>query len=543
MRNPILIFISFFLTGILAAGKMEILIVNLAIILNIFFLLIALVFLIFLRENKNFFKIGLCIFFFFLGVFRYASAVNSTKDDISNFIPTFQDKVLICGTVMSEPQWRQTFRGQRITFILDADRIFVKEKEYSIVEKVYVNFLRPRKVPLVGDRIVLSGKVSFPALRGVSYGFNQKKYLNRMGIKLVMFSEGNDIYFDLGLQKNPLILARRFLSKLRIKSGYLISRYLYGAEGAITESLVIGERSKIPPEIIDIFIKTGTMHILSVSGLHVGVVAVIIMWLLRLIRCHKVLMYLLTIFGICSYSVFTGASPPAIRASLMGTFMILGVLLGRKSDITGSIFLSAFLITFFQPGQFFRPAFILSYLAVLSIIYVAPFVEASLGVKNSMEKGFASVGKYLTKSLTISCGVWMGMMPVIASYFLVITPSVVLANILAIPVFFLILVFGFGLLITGSIGFLLPMAKIVSALLTLAISCFIKSMEFISQIPFSSMSVSPPCVAFLIIFYIILALVILVYGKQKSRILLPILVLFTANFFVWNEILCEWNGK
>lgn len=526
MKNPLLVLIIIFLTGILSAEKLTLFGSEGTILLNISFLLFLLILLIVLRKKGKFFYITLCIFFFFLGTFRCGSVINPPQNDISRFISDSSSDGLVYGTVITEAEWKSGFYNRHAAFILQVERLFLKEKEYFVTGKIYVNFSRSHGIPLIGERIAIGGKIALPADKKASVGFSRRKYLSYMGVRAIMFSREKDFYIKLDVPKNPLILARRFLSNLRNISGYIINRYISGDAESITESLVIGQRCKISSEINDIFIKTGTMHILSVSGLHVGIVAITVMCGLKLVRCPKGLMYLSTVLIIFAYSIFTGASSPAVRAALMGVFMIFSMSFDRRLDITSSIFLSAFLITFFQPGQLFRPSFILSYLAVLSIVYVAPVVEASFGVKN-----------FVVKSMTVSFGVWMGMAPVIASYFSIITPSVILANILAIPVSFLIILFGFGLLFVGAMEFLLPLTNIISATLILTISFFIKSMEIISKIPFASIVISPPGVVAVVIFYTTLICIIILNKTRKRPIPLSILVLLTINLFVWNEIL------
>jgi competence protein ComEC len=104
---------------------------------------------------------------------------------------------------------------------------------------------------------------------------------------------------------------------------------------------------------------------------------------LLLIRMPKKFAYILTIVGIFSFAVMSGARPSAMRAAIMLSFLLLSQLLNRKIDLISSLFLSAFIIVFALPGQLFTPGFILSYAAVLSIIYLTPVFDSVIGVPSA----------------------------------------------------------------------------------------------------------------------------------------------------------------
>jgi competence protein ComEC len=129
------------------------------------------------------------------------------------------------------------------------------------------------------------------------------------------------------------------------------------------------------------------------------------------------------------------------------------------------------------------------------------------------------------------------MMPVIALYFHIITPSVILSNLLAVPVLFVTVILGFGLLFTGLTGFLSPFANIIAGALNVTISFFMTMMQLISHIPFSFVRVSSPNWALITVFYTALAIVVVLSRRAKKyKSLIVIFFLFTANLFLWNEV-------
>jgi competence protein ComEC len=539
MKRPLVIPIIFFLIGILAsnatrippaAGHVPVIVLVLVLML---FLLVA------ASRNRRFFYVLLCLFFFLLGFFRHAGSMIPGENDISKFVGKDPREALVSGTVTADPEWRGSSYARRLVFHLKAKRFLVDGNEHSASGVVCVNLFKPREQPQIGDELIIGGRISLPPGKKNPAGFDYRTYLDRMGIRAMMFSSGKDHYLKTGVKKGLFIRVRRLLSAARDGAGSIVHRYLSGVPKTITESVILGLRSGVAPETNDVFIKTGTMHILAVSGLHVGIVAVAIMGLLRLMRCPGNLAYFVTVLGICAFAVFTGSRPSSIRAALMGSFILFSMSLGRKADITNALALSAFLITFFQPGQLFRPGFILSYLAVLSIIYVTPLTDAffGVGVRRFRENVLTAAKRYLLKSLSVSFAVWIGMMPVIAFYFRIITPSVILSNLIAVPALFLMVVLGFSLLLTGSLGLLKPLAVLISGVLDVVIPFFIDIMCAISRIPFSFIKVSSSGWILIVAFYAALTgTIMLFHQNRKHRVLIIIFLILAADLFIWNEI-------
>ena len=539
MKRPLLIPVILFLVGILASSlagisaTAEYVPIAVSAFILIVFLLIA------IHKKQKLFYFLLCLFFFLLGIFRYAGSMAPGENAISGFLYNTPQEVLIHGTVTDTPEWKGASHARHLVFSLKANRLLMNEKEHPVTGTIRVNLFTPRERPRVGDTLAIGGRISLPQGRKNPAGFDYRTYLNRMGISAVLSSSKKDHYLKTGAEKGPLIFTRRLLSTARDRSDNVIRGHLSGTPRAITESVVLGLRGGITSRTGDVFTRTGTMHILAVSGLHVGIVALAIMGLLRLFRCPRNLMYFLTILGICAFAAFAGSRPSSMRAAIMGSFVLFGMSMGRKTDIVNALALSAFLITFFHPGQLFSPGFILSYMAVLSIIYVTPFTDAFLGVKPRVfgENSLAVTKRYLLRSLSVSFAVWIGMMPVIASYFRIITPSVVLANLVAVPALFVIVILGFGLLLAGFPGFLMPLAVLISGALNVIVPFFIKVMRTISQLPFSSVRVSSPDVILIAVFYMVLITAIIFFRRVKRRrALVVIFLLFAANLFLWNEI-------
>ena len=542
MKRPLLAPILCFLLGILASGLSGAnqLSSNILPFIGVLFLIFLLT--LALKGKERFFYISLFILFFLLGAFRYTASVSPQKNDVSMYLDASASPAVFYGTVESDTEKKGTSYYERVSFNLRSKKLVINNEEHAVTGVVRVSIFSPHgKIPEVGDNIVVSGEISTPKEALNPGEFDYAKVMLRSGIRAQLFSGEEDHFFISGVEKTPVVLFRRLISSLRRKTSLVLDEYTEGATRALTESVVLGIRGSVPDEVKEVFMKTGTMHILAVSGLHVGIVAAVILILLKLVRVPRRISFVLAIVGIISFAAFTGSRPSSMRAAIMGSFVLLGLFMGRKSDLVNSLALSALLITFFRPGQLFDAGFILSYLAVLSIIYVTPLADSFLGiVRPDREAGkLERVRFYLLKSVSVSIAVWLGMMPVTAFYFKIITPSVVVANLIAVPLLFLIIISGFLLVLSGSLIFLSLFSKFTAIFLGYTVLFLVKSMEGISSFPLSFVKIASPDLIVMVLYYGALFTIIFISRKRASRVLFLIFLLLASNLFVWSEVLIK----
>ncbi|MGB2598878.1 MAG: DNA internalization-related competence protein ComEC/Rec2, partial [Candidatus Omnitrophota bacterium] len=450
------------------------------------------------------------------------------------FILNTPREVILYGAVSSDPEWKGPSYARDQKFSFSANKLLVRDTEHNVTGSVLVRLFSGKNLPEVGDRLVLGGMISIPKGKTNPAGFDYKAYLGHKGIRAVLYSREGDHYLETGKAKTPVIILQRFLFRARENASRMIKRNLTGEAEAITGSIILGQRGGITDEISDTFIKTGTMHILAVSGLHVGIVALVLLGILRLVRLPRNLAYILTIIGICAFALFAGGRPSSLRAAIMGSFVLFGLMLGRKADLLNALAISALLIVFFQPGQLFQAGFILSYMAVLSIIYVTPLTDSLFGVtpRGPGESKLTKAKRFILKSFSVSLAVWVGMIPVIAIYFRIITPSVILANLIAVPVLSVLIVLSFSLF--------LPVAIFISPVISFITQSFIKIMEALSRVPFFFMRVPAPNILLTLVYFTaLIGFIVLFHRRKEYRKLILVFLLFAANLFLWNELLIK----
>ncbi|MFH1798224.1 MAG: DNA internalization-related competence protein ComEC/Rec2 [Candidatus Omnitrophota bacterium] len=522
MKRPAVIPIICFLAGILVETRH-------CLVFTLPLLLATLIFI----YKRRLIPILICLVFFSLGALRYGAVVTSKENDIENYAATPAKKVVISGVVLDVPERKDTLSSRRLSFSFKVEAVYLDDKKNAAQGTLVVSLRDPdAKNPIyIGDRLSIQGKLSIPSGKKNPAGFDYKRHLESQGIRAIFSSSSKDILTKTGVQKELITSFLRFLSRLRNESLAVMERYLSEKTAAVIEPLILGIRPLQEEGTSEVFEKTGTMHIFAVSGLHIGIVALMIMGLCRVLRCPEKAAYLLTIVGICVFAVFAGGRPSSARAAILGSFIILGLLLGRKTDLVNALLFSAFLITLFQPVQIFRIGFILSYLAVLSIIYIMPLIDSLLRVTFG-----PGIKRFFLRTVSSSFSVWIGIAPVISSSFHIITPSIIFANLLAVPLLMVMIGLGFLLLLTGAIGFLQPAAIFTAFLLDGIARFLVGSMRVISEVPFAYVRTASLSGILMFLFYaVLIAVVIAARRTQRQKSLVVIFILFAANVFVWNE--------
>lgn len=224
--------------------------------------------------------------------------------------------------------------------------------------------------PQLCDRYLINGKILRPTDNGLE-GFDYGKYLARNGLCGVAYLYGNNIKY-LSTEQPSGFIQRSYL--LRDKLIYqLESIGLKGSQLAIISAITLGEKGLLSNDVRDTFSAAGVSHILVVSGMHVGFIFLIIMWLMSIISHHrKWIVVVLGLIVLWSYALLTGLAPSVVRATFMFSMMLLFRVMGEKYRVKHALCLSATILILINPNVLFNVGFQLSYLAVCGIVYFYP---------------------------------------------------------------------------------------------------------------------------------------------------------------------------
>lgn len=327
-----------------------------------------------------------------------------------------------------------------------------------------------------GDRLLV--ETTFKEPDGVvnPEGFNYRAYLKRQEIAATTYipaykwtKTGSNTDFSI------FRLAEKYQKKL------LDTYKQFGIEGdefAVLAALTLGSKDALHPELRQNYTTSGGMHILAVSGLHVGIIYMVLSLIFSFLdknKYSKFLKVILIIVFLWLYAFITGLPPSVIRATIMFSMIALGNGLHHKAEIYNTIFASAFLMLLYNPDFLFDVGFQLSYCAVLSIVYFQPKISKAYYFKNKLLK-------WSWDLTAVSLAAQIGTAPLSLYYFHQFANYFVITNFVAIP-FATIIIYTAVLLIVFSAFPILSVS--IAFVLKWLLRMLNTSIEFIHDLPFS----------------------------------------------------------
>ncbi|MCP4849591.1 MAG: DUF4131 domain-containing protein [Verrucomicrobiaceae bacterium] len=358
-----------------------------------------------------------------------------------------------------------------------------------------------------GDRLRLRGILKEPNKKRNHASFDYAVFLKNQGIHAEFFCHEKDVE-KLGTDEgNPVIAAglrcRKWISGQ-------ITRGLGGNESeaiAIIKAMTLGQRNDTPDYLTDKFRFSGTLHVFAVSGLHVGIVAAIAWFamsaLAGLLGMHRNVAVVSVILAVIAYAIITGLRPSAFRAAVMAVIFFGGMLFGREPRVFNSTAAAAIIILLVDTNQLFLPGFQLSFCVLISILTLAtpigkyldrpflpdPFIPKSL--ISPTRRVFNAVSRKITGLMAMSIAAWAGSSLLTWYLFGLITPVSIIANLILIPIAFLVLGTAALSVLLAPIGHPLP-AEIVNESNALWAKTAAFSAEKFSRMPGAHWSIASP---------------------------------------------------
>ncbi len=434
---------------------------------------------------------GGCALVFFM--FCFSVSLSGIKTQSRTFMDLPYGEGAIIARVAGTPDERDSYWRvliEPIGFISQGEMSRTKGRAIAWFEKDSL-----AGAPGSGDMVILPNR--FVALRnyGNPFEFDYSRYMFHKGFRGVTWvREGN--WFVTGEGGAP---------GLRIRAGRLRERLLdvlhdsgvKDKEYAVAAALILGYREGLDRELRETFAASGAMHILAVSGLHVGIIYMVLAWLLRFMtktRIFRFIRPLIIIFVIWLYALITGLSPSVTRSATMFSFVAAGASIGRNSAIFNTLASSALFQLLVNPGLLFLAGFQLSYAAVAGIVLFQP-VFYSLG---RLRNWFADKVWAL---LTVSLSAQLTIFPLIIYHFNSFPNLFLVTNLFAVPLAVVILYSGLAFM---ALSFMPPVASLFAVIL----NCLLSLLNFITvsvgSLPFAQTGNIPVTLTTVIILYGIL---------------------------------------
>ena len=372
----------------------------------------------FIRLPKFIFATSTYIFFFSLGALLFSNKNGLSNDHFIHKQVQGQDHVL-------QLKLKQRLAPNKFNDRFYAEVIALDQQQVS--GNTLVLFKRSDSLDFqVGDRLTVYDDVNLPAFERNPGDFDYKKYLKSIDVYGQIYVDTPKILsYENGSQELGVLLRLRttILEKLEASG-------LNDNPRGVIEALVLGQRQNVDPEVTKSFRDAGVIHILALSGLHVGIILLILRFLTKRILRMKYgrwIQSVVLIFLLWSFALLTGMSPSIMRAVTMFSFVAIGLNLKRKGSVYHSLTLSAFVLLLFDPRLLFQVGFQLSYMAVFSIVLIQPVLAGLWPWRNKVKDFFWNI-------FTVTVAAQIGVAGISLFYFNQFPGLFILGNMLLLPV-------------------------------------------------------------------------------------------------------------
>jgi competence protein ComEC len=429
-----------------------------------------------------------------------------------------REPVTVTGTITGPP----AHAPNRMVLVLDVSRVGEGAGSLLSGGRLRLTWREPDRVFLPGDEVIVTARLHAPSGTRNPGGFDHGAYLKRQGIDAVASVSGPG---RVALAAAPPAFSRwtpwRVIEQWRERIRRAALATLSDPARGIFLGIIIGEQGYLDDDVRDSFMATGTVHILSISGSHLGLVALLSFlfvkgacrvlpagWLLALSRfiTPTRLAAVATLVLVTFYTLLAGAEVATVRSLVMIAIVMLAVWLGRGHDLLRAVACAALLLVAQNPRVIYDISFQLSFAAVVAIALVvgARMDDDAGGLPPRDVSVRDTAGAWLQDYFRLTAGVTLATLPLVAYHFKQIAWLGVLVNALVVPLAGFVLVpLGLGsavwLLVTGQES--LPAASVNQAAAELMASLA----ELFARTPGAEWHVASPTIMAMAAFYLLLA--------------------------------------
>lgn len=255
---------------------------------------------------------------------------------------------------------------------------------------------------------------------------------------------------------------RRLLEQIRMHGNRLFGQYLSERHAALASAVLLGIREQIDPESTEAFMETGTVHLLVIAGLHLGILAGAVLLVLRRMPVPRGGALLGTALFTLLYMLLVDAEPPVVRATVLVVTSCGAVYFGRRRPGFNVLAAAGLIVLAFNPADLFRTGAQLSFLCVAGLMLLAPFwmhtshehdpIERLLAENRSWPARWSrALGRTCWRLTLVSAAIWLTTLPLVMARFHLFTPVTVLINTMVLLPMNLALISGLGLLVLGTL--------------------------------------------------------------------------------------------
>lgn len=374
---------------------------------------------------------GIAITVFFIGLGGILSFIKNIENNQNWIGKYYQNDVLVKVTLQEDIiEKEKSFKA-----LSKAEAILINNEWQPVQGNILLYFKKDSTQPKLqyGSQIVITKGITPIINAGNPGGFNYARYCTFQNISYQAFIADNAY---LTLPTTSTNTFNSFLNSSRIKILSILQQYITQPNTlGIAQALLIGYRDNLDRDLVQSYSNTGVVHIIAISGLHLGMIYGLLLFLIKpfsknkMVKLLKPIFILLVLWG---FSFIAGAAPSILRSAVMFTFIIIGENIGRKSNMYNSLAASAFLLLLINPFNLWDVGFQLSYTAVLSIVIFQKYINRWLYFQNPIIKKIWSLN-------AVSLAAQILTLPIVVYHFHQFPNLFLITNIVAVPLSGLIL--------------------------------------------------------------------------------------------------------
>ena len=424
-------------------------------------------------------------------------------------------------------------KGKSEWIDISVDGVIVNDSDL-VKDRLKIRIRLPESLNFVGygDSIALRGRLNLPRGRRNPGEFDISKYFRSIGINAYISEKNLDSINLISKRDNRLSISDGTYS-IRESLQNSVNQILSPESSSVISAILLGNRALLSEETRDDFRKTGIIHVLAISGLHIGYIVGILFIIGSLFRFKRKPKVLFIITGIIMYAYLIGWKTPVTRASIMAIILLVGIISERRHLPLNTLGIAAIIILLLKPAELFQPGFQLSFAAVASII----FFKERFGDKIRLPKptnGYRRILRWIILLYLMTLSAQVVTMPLTAYHFKNFFLTGLLLNVLIVPFVGVLVALG---IVTLFFYYLYPPSGLI----------FAAGLDFLTKYLISLLSffsdnfranIVTGSFPFWLLFIILLTIFSIGFlNELKGRKWLVILVLMTLNGFVWNKAL------
>jgi competence protein ComEC len=337
----------------------------------------------------------------------------------------------------------------RGTFVLESGAIRAGDR--ALRGRVLVQFYEHEASFPIGSLVRVTGKLRTPRGQTNPGGYDRRKALRRRDIGAVLSVSRGDALEVVGPPAPGWSTA---VESVRASIRDRLHRCARPDVAAFLSALILGYREDLPDALVTSLQRSGTAHFIAISGQNLMILVGVLFGALYLAGLRGPRLNIALMALLFAYSALTGWPVSVVRAFLMTFAVLLATALWRRSDTASSLAAAATAILLFDPVQLFDPGFQLSFLAVIGIIAISPVFHDWLALPGAGTK-LSWAGNLVRGALAVSMSAWLATAPVVLANFNLVTPIILVANLLLFPLMFVEMALG---LIMIPLAFVAPPA-------------------------------------------------------------------------------------